>query len=323
MYNINTDNIEFVNYIKVVRPKNLLIVALTQILIYLVYLKPLTSSDSSLILDGNLWVLFVIDTVLIAAGGYIINDLMDQKADLFNKPDKIYIGTDKITTIRGWIYYSVVIIIGFIIAFIIAFSIAEIHLLLIYPFAVGLLFLYSVYFKRLPLIGNLIVSLFCAFVPGIIWYAEFDTINNHSFISNNVYDMIMHLFPVYISFAFLSTFIREIIKDIEDMEGDQKSDYQTLPIVVGVHVTMYIALSLGIVLLGSYGFWFFGFSNARVIWIGIIIVLGLIFPTIYILKSIFSARSTSDYSAISKMLKYLMIVSLFIFLYIPFILKLT
>ena len=78
-------------YLRIVRPKNLLIVAISQALIYLVYLFPVRTL-TTLALDGSLWILFILDTLLIAAGGYVVNDIMDQKADAFNKPEKICIG---------------------------------------------------------------------------------------------------------------------------------------------------------------------------------------------------------------------------------------
>ena len=310
---------KILNYLQIIRPKNLVIVAISQLLIYLVYLFPLTFQGNSISLNDNLWILFIIDTVLIAAGGYIINDLMDQKADAFNKPTKVFIGSGKISPLAGWIYYGIVVILGFCIASFIADRIDKMYLLAIYPVAVGLLFMYSFYFKQLPLIGNLIVSIFCAFVPGIILYAEYDTINFISETPYFPYDLIMHFFPAYISFAFLSTFVREIIKDIEDMEGDMKSAYRTLPIMVGVERANVMALFFAILLLCSYAFWFFGIYGTEDLILGLVIVVGLVVPTLYIIRAIYRAKSTADYSSISKMLKYLMIVSLFVFLCIPFI----
>ena len=137
---------------------------------------------------------------------------------------------------------------------------------------------------------------------------------------NNIYDLIIHFFPVYILFAFLSTMVREIIKDIEDLDGDLKSSYKTLPIVAGVERAKIVALFFCILLFVSYYFWFLGFTQFEEICIAFMIMAGLIFPTIYIMRSIYIARSTAEYSTISKKLKYLMIVSLFIFLCIPFIL---
>lgn len=298
-----------------------MIVAISQWLIYMVYLFPLSSITGFVELFDNLWLLFIIDTVLIAAGGYIVNDLMDQKADTFNKPTRIFIGPGKIEPFNGWVYYALIVVAGFFLAYYIAYKIGKLPLLSIYLIAVALLFMYSYYFKRLPLIGNFVVSIFCAFVPGIIWYAEFDLISSTELLHNNLYGLITHYFPAYISFAFLSTFLREIVKDIEDREGDLRSNYKTLPVLVGVDRTNVVALFFGFLLLCSYGLWFYGNTRTEDLIMGFVIVIGLILPTAYILRSIYYAKTTQDYTAISKLLKYLMIVSLFIFLCIPFVLK--
>ena len=263
--------------------------------------------------------LFVIDTILIAAGGYVINDIMDIKVDQVNKPQDTFISDLKISIRGGWIYYISLVLSGFMLALYIAIAIDKIHLLYIYPLAVLLLFLYSSHFKRLPLLGNLVVSIFCAFVPGIIWYAEYDSINNYAESGNPHYELLMHLFPAYITFAFLSTMVREVVKDIEDLEGDAKFDFKTLPVVAGPERAKIIAFFFCILLLCTYCFWFTGFSTSAEIITALVIVLGMMIPTAYILSKIHGARSTADYTQISKLMKYLMIVSLFIFLCIPFI----
>lgn len=285
------------------------------------YLFPMSKDIIDVELDNHLWMWFIVDTVLIAASGYVVNDLMDQKADAFNKPNKLYIGPGKISSQSGWIYYVVLILAGFGIAYFIADSIEKIHLLVIYPIAVGLLFLYSYKFKKLPLLGNLVVSIFCAFVPGIIWFAEYDMINSFEMYSNTIRELVDHFFPAYITFAFLSTFVREIIKDIEDVNGDMKSSYKTLPIVVGVYRSRLIALFFCVLLFCSYILWFFPYNEISNYILIPLFSFFMIVPTGYIIVAIYKAKSTSNYSAISKMLKFLMIVSLFIFLCIPYIIK--
>ena len=105
-----------------------MIVALSQILIYLVYLLPVRKT-ATLELEGNLWILFVIDTVLIAAAGYVINDIFDQGADKLNKPGKQYIGEGRLSAFRAWVYYIGLVFLGFAIAFYIAYQIDKMMLL--------------------------------------------------------------------------------------------------------------------------------------------------------------------------------------------------
>ncbi|MFT6335529.1 MAG: 4-hydroxybenzoate polyprenyltransferase [Halioglobus sp.] len=272
-----------------------------------------------IILDGSLWWLFIIDTVLIAAAGYVINDIFDQESDLLNKPRSSYIDDENLSAKSAWFYYGSLVLVGFLIAFYIAFSIDKLHLLLIYPTFVGLLFLYSKVFKKLPLIGNLVVAIFCAFVPGIILYAEWDVIEQAKVSSPSGYELVFGMFLSYLTFAFLSTLIREIIKDIEDIVGDRAVGYNTYPIVYGKRKAKQLAIILGLVLILSYGLWLLPFIAIDFIVIIVGFISVMFFFSLFILYKLIYANSKEDFSAISKWLKILMVVSLFIFLCIPFI----
>lgn len=303
--------------LKIIRPKNLVIVAISQVLIYVVYILPLLGETTAL--GGNLWWMFVVDTILIAASGYIVNDIYDQQSDMTNKPEKIFIGKNGLTEKQGWIYYWIIVIVGFVIAGYIALSIHKLHLLIIYPTAVLLLFLYSYSWKKKPYIGNLVVALFCAFVPGIIWFAELDTLGLLAIQSPYKHQFIISIFLAYISFAFLSTMVREVIKDIEDVDGDKLAGYLTAPIKYGVNGTKNSALAFGGLLLLSYGLWIRGFSGSEFLPIFILVSLGLGLPTLFILFKLLKSVHKLDFGKLSKWLKYLMVVSLFIFLCIPFL----
>ncbi|MGK0317360.1 MAG: 4-hydroxybenzoate polyprenyltransferase [Saprospiraceae bacterium] len=272
-----------------------------------------------IILDGSLWWLFIIDTVLIAAAGYVINDIFDQESDLLNKPRSSYIDDENLSAKSAWFYYGSLVLVGFLIAFYIAFSIDKLHLLLIYPTFVGLLFLYSKVFKKLPLIGNLVVAIFCAFVPGIILYAEWDVLEQAKVSSPSGYELVFGMFLSYLTFAFLSTLIREIIKDIEDIVGDRAVGYNTYPIVYGKRKAKQLAIILGLVLILSYGLWLLPFIAIDFIVIIVGFISVMFFFSLFILYKLIYANSKEDFSAISKWLKILMVVSLFIFLCIPFI----
>ena len=270
-------------------------------------------------LSGSLWWLFILDTILIAAAGYVINDIFDQKADLVNKPRNTFIGVDLIPVKLAWVYYSVLVLVGFVLALYIADTINKTHLLLIYPSVTLLLFLYSYTFKKLALLGNLVVAIFCAFVPGIILYAEWDAINYAEVLSITEYEFLINMFTAYISFAFLSTMVREVVKDLEDVIGDTSSGYKTLPIMIGKKGAKYFATSIGILLILSYGLWVLPFIATD----SIIVIAGLtsimVIYSVFIIRRLIQASRKEDYSLISKQVKILMVISLFIFLCIPFL----
>ena len=294
------------------------IVAISQFLIYWVYIMPLIG-DQDIVLDGSLWWLFIIDTVLITAAGYVINDVFDQKADQLNKPARTYIGPKQLSERSAWSYFGCLVLAGFIIALYISFSIDKLHLLLIYPTAVGLLYLYSKSFKKLPLIGNLVVAIFCAFVPGIILYAEWDVLEVLKITSPSEYEFIFGMFLSYLTFAFLSSLLRELVKDIEDTEGDKLVGYKTYSVVYGETKAKVLSIILSLVLIISYGLWFLPFIAVDFV----VIIVGLIsvmfFFSLFILYRLIFSSAKEDFSAVSKWLKILMVVSLFIFLCIPFL----
>lgn len=270
-------------------------------------------------LSGSLWWLFILDTILIAAAGYVINDIFDQRTDLLNKPENTFIGNNYISIKMAWVYYTALVILGLILATYIAVTINKPHLLLIYPLVTILLFLYSFNFKRVALLGNLVVATFCAFVPGIILYAEWEVINNNEVLNLTEYEFLINMFSAYISFAFLSTMVREIVKDMEDVIGDASSGYKTLPIALSGKGAKYIAIFFGALLILSYAFWVLPYIATD----SIVIILGLVsimfIYSVFIIERLFAASVKEDYTLISKQLKILMVISLFIFLCIPFL----
>jgi len=293
-------------------------VALSQVLIYLVYIKPLVG-ESNIVLDGSLWWLFIIDTVLIAAAGYVVNDIYDKDADILNKPNRQFIKEEGLSVRAGWIYYWLLVIVGFLVAYFIADQIDKIHLLVIYPIATVMLFLYSRSFKKMPLLGNLVVAAFCAFVPGIIMYAEWEVISNLKLYDPSSYTNFLNLFIAYIVFAFLSTMVREIIKDIEDIEGDSAENYKTLPIFTSKLMAKNISFFFGVLLLVSYSIWLGPYLSSALAMVIMPFAILMALLTIMILYLISKASEKDHFTQISKWLKILMIISLFIFLCIPLI----
>lgn len=204
---------------------------------------------SSFLKESNLsgfdFLILSLSVLLITAGGYIINDIYDIEAYKINKPHKVYI-SNTISKKRATVFYLVVTILGLILGLWLSF-LKNIEILLLYFIATAvLLFLYSKYLKRLPLLGNLLISLLVPFT--IILVYEFDKklvakseLFNDLFLSITVF--------YYMFFSFLTTLIRELINDIEDGDGDFKLKMKTLPILIGKIRTRNISIFLSLLLL--------------------------------------------------------------------------
>jgi 4-hydroxybenzoate polyprenyltransferase len=233
------------HYIRLVRPVNLIIIALTmystRMFLY-VYEELFTVKIATKSGEGFDFFLLVFSTVLIAAAGNIINDYFDVKADRINKPGKQiiskYIGRKK-AILCHWV-------INFI-AFSIAIYLSARHHTFWYVFihllSINALWFYSVYFKRKPFIGNLIIACLTALVPilcGVHFFVQYhyplvDISHVNGLFENWIFRLHKgHFILILALFAFTTNLSREIIKDVEDMEGDKKISAKTLPIRYGI-----------------------------------------------------------------------------------------
>lgn len=202
--------------LKLTRFGNLLIIALAQ------YFAAACLVGTHTLDDFRLFLLSC-STVLIAAAGYIINDYYDVKIDYINKPDRVVIG--KTITRRYAILFHVVLsVVGIALGILLNWRIAAIN-----AFSVFLLWLYSNYLKRLPFVGNFTVAILTGLA--IVLIDVLYRINNPMIV-------------IYGCFAFFMTLIREIIKDMEDLKGDNSFGCRTLPIVLGLRRTKFIIYAI-------------------------------------------------------------------------------
>ncbi len=228
------------NALHIIRWKNLLILGGIQYLIY----HNLLDHASSVLSIADL-VLIILVTICLAAGGYVINDYYDSTIDSLNKP-KRWVAGNLWTLKQTKQFYLMIVFIGFIIALWTAIRLDLIKYIFIYPAAVAGLWIYSYALKCKPVIGNVWVSFFCAGVVGIV--ALPDLIYGNT-------DQIKVELWYYMVFAFLATWFREIVKDIEDVVGDGKSNCQTAVVRFGLNTGKYMAIFFGILLVIALLFW--------------------------------------------------------------------
>ena len=295
-------------FLKLIRFPNLLIVAFTQYLLqYLVLVPSLRRSDFSPILDDFHFFLLVFTTVIIAANGYIINDLKDYEIDILNKPEKVIIN-QKISFSTAKVLYLGLTILGFFISFYLANHVGNLWLVLIYPTAASLLFLYSNSLKKSVLWGNIIVSLFCAMVPGVVLFADRETVRQLDYQGFSYGIGLIEIFSFYLIFAFLSTLFREIIKDIEDVEGDRKNNCRTLPIVAGIKTAKGVAILVGLILIFFlYQWYIYEVKFINIDFRKLYLVLAIILPLVATMIYISFANSKKEFHQLSQVSKYIML----------------
>jgi 4-hydroxybenzoate polyprenyltransferase len=244
--------------IKLSRPINLIIIGLTMLAMRYFILRPMLETNN-FVLQMSLFdfCLLIFSVQLITAAGNIINDYFDQKADRINKPSAVIVG---VTVKRRWAMalHIVLNIIAFLISLYLSFKVGIWKLCIIHLFAIFSLWYYSVALKKILLVGNILVALMTGLVPLIVALYEIPLVIKeygdevakffeqfHPTEDPLSYFMIMYNFALGFSlFAFLLNFIREIQKDMADVEGDKEVGARTLPILWGNKVAKFFIFIL-------------------------------------------------------------------------------
>lgn len=282
-------------FFKLIRVKNLLIIALTQYLIRYALILPMANSFS---LNDVEFILLVLSTVFVAAGGYIINDYFDTKVDRLNQRSLII---DKSIKRREAILMHLLLsFAGVFIGFFLAWKVGIIKLGFINLFSATALWFYSTHFKRANLSGNLLISLLAALV--LIMVPLYDIIPNPSTDGQTTFYVICN----YAIFAFLTTFIREVIKDFEDAHGDKQMGYTTFAIKHPQTAKKSIQ-TLSLILLLIIGTIAFLQWNYSAYYAALYVVLLVELPLGYFYIKLLKAKTKEEFHHLSQIIKLIMV----------------
>jgi len=285
-------------FLSLIRWPNLVFIVLTQVLFYYCIYQPLFQENAVRTL---FWVIAA--SVSIAAAGYIINDYFDLNIDQINKPEKNVFA--KIIHRRWAILWHFIFSVLGITATAIAVGVNKWYLILANIACVALLWLYSTSFKRQLLIGNIVISLLTAWTVLILFFAF--TSPRDAIMGNSPATIkFFRISFLYAGFAFISSLIREAIKDMEDMEGDEKYGCKTLPIMAGIRATKIYVSIWAVVLLAALvilQFYVLQFQWWYAIVYSVILVIA---PLAFLLYKLPKATSVSEFSALSRLSKIIM-----------------
>ena len=259
--------------------------------------------------------LMIVGTCLIAAGGYVINDYFDVKIDRINRPDEVIVtrSISKPAAMRMSLWLSGIGIACGIAAAVLLRSISLGAVFIIVP---GLLWFYSSSYKRLFMIGNITIAILSAMTPMLIAIANvavlrmrFDFLLPYTTLVHDLYAWL----GGFALFAFLLTWIREIIKDIQDQMGDRELECHSMPVVWGetwtkVFVTVLIVLTLAII-----GHVWYHLLPFDISWTSLstrYIALGVVTPLLGTLWLLWSAKIPSDYKTCQQVVKFTMFIGM-------------
>jgi 4-hydroxybenzoate polyprenyltransferase len=274
--------------------------ALMQLIFRLGYLELI---DIPLSLFYWQYALLIAATVFIAAGGYVINDIFDQETDEVNHPKQRIIGT-LISESKAYTIYVSLTIIGVACGFAVANSVERPNFAVIFVLIATLLYFYASTLKQIAVIGNIVVAALLAFSVVII--GVFDIIPNTFEFNRMQMALAFSILLDYAKFAFIINLVREIIKDIEDIEGDRIQEMKTLPIWIGIPTTNKVAflLLLAPVIYLLYYANNYLFNNHLFYGLGYMLMF-VIAPLIFSLILIWNAKEKKDYAHISRVLKWI------------------
>lgn len=250
-------------------------------------------------------------TILIAAGGYVINDYFDIKIDRINRPDQLIVTQyiSKENAIRLSIGLSGV---GMVCGLVAAWLLRSSTIAILFAIIPGLLWFYSSSYKRLLIVGNVTIALLSALSPMMIAIAnvaqlqlKYSTILPYTTLEHDIYAWV----GGFSLFAFLLTWIREIVKDLQDQMGDRELECHSMPIVWGNIVTKIVVTALIVlttVLIGWFWYSLLPFDHSWQSFSTRYIVLAIIIPLWGALWLLWAAKIPSDYRTCQQVLKLTM-----------------
>ena len=308
------------NIFKIIRWKNLVIISLSQIFIKFFFIDFFIQKDQ--LLNENFVILLIV-TILIAASGYIVNDIYDYNLDQINKPEKVVLG--KFLKSRdAIIIYMMFNCLAIVLSIFLCMKIEQEIYILVFLLIIYCLWLYSKKLKKYKTIGNILIAFFISLsILNVPLFSYKNILSDDRF-------FVFLIISIFSVLAFLINVKREIIKDIEDIEGDKIHKVKSLPIIFGTKKSKLVTIIIGIILMFAISYLITfqililrsdllldvggnQFSNPQ-IWganyISIIYMFIILIMFFYVELLILNATTKTNFTKASKLLKYLMLLSL-------------
>lgn len=266
-------------------------------------------------LPGYILWLIILATVLIAAGGYVINDYFDVKIDRINRPDEVIV-TRSISKPAAMRLSMILSGVGIACGIAVAVLLRSLTIGILFVLIPGLLWFYSSSYKRLFMVGNLIIALLAGVTPIVVAMTNvavlqlrYETILPYTTLVHDIYAWL----GGFALFAFLLTWIREIIKDMQDQMGDRELECHSMPVVWGEKWTKVFVTGLIVVTLAIIGHLWWHILPFPTTWTSLstrYIALGIVTPLLCTIWLLWSAKIPSDYKACQQVVKFTMLIGM-------------
>jgi len=278
--------------LKLIRLPNLVIIALTQYVMRYFIIQPILAINRiKLQLSDINFAILVVATLFIAAGGYIINDYFDTKADRLNKRDVI-VGR-KISRRTSLVLHQVFSFIGLVLGAYVSYKVGCWQFVLIFFMAGGLLWFYSISYKNHFILGNIVLAFICAAIPFVVVIFEIPPLNKVYaevlLTSKTNFNYLLYWVGAFSFFSFVAVLIHQSVRDLVSIKGDKEIGRRSLPFVIGFRWTKVFIVSLILFLSVSvFGVWY-QFLNAPVDkitpwYFSLLIIIPLLLLAIFVIK---------------------------------------
>lgn len=297
------------NIFRIIRYQNLLFLAFVQFAMQQLVISPIMQKYGFEYLNPNYTLFLLIgSSVLIAAAGYVINDYFDIKIDRINKPEKQIVGL-AVSKQQAMFLHQLFTGLGIICGLFLAYQLRSFTLAFLFIVIPGLLWFYSASYKRQFLTGNLIVALVAALsvlIVGITAVADLKHTYADLVFQTTIPSEIYSWVGGFAIFSFLLTLIRELVKDMQDVEGDAEMECHTVAIVWGMQKTKILIYGLVLLTMAA----LFYIANYQIPFQNPLsfkyILFGVIVPLFVFCILVFNAKTAKSFQPASSLLKYIM-----------------
>ncbi len=284
-------------------------IALIQCIIKFVFfnLPQFKYANLNTALNTNTFTCLVLATICIAAAGYIINDVYDVTADKVNKPSKVIV-TKHISENNANNLFMFFTVLGILLGTYVTWQIDKNSFATIFLLISALLYVYATTLKKTILIGNFVISLLVALsilIVGVFEITPMITSQNR-----DAYLFMFKFIVDYALFAFLINLVRELVKDLEDIDGDYKAGYNTLPIVIGRDRASKVAFGFCIITVFTIMYYVvtYLYENQYLLIYFIFLIIG---PLSYCAIKLLTAKTKAQFKTLSLILKATMLLGMF------------
>jgi 4-hydroxybenzoate polyprenyltransferase len=263
--------------------------------------------------------ILIVATLFITMGGYLINDFFDMQADSINKPGENQVGK-KFAVARVQLLYWIFTVAGVLAGTYLSWIYDQLNYALIFVFAAGLLWFYSERYQCIPVVGNLVVAFLSALSFGLVWLFEFSALGTKPEIFASVQSMfplVNHFIFMYMGFAFITSWLREVVKDVEDIEGDSRFGCNSFAVTYGEKKSKLLAIGIAVAGL-VFSVWFqITFYRAGFYYLfGYFILIDLLF--LMAILWITQAKKKTDYKRLALFIKLIMLIGILSMLLVYF-----